>query len=99
MMIMDGSKMSRTEYDIKAIMYPAYFTPHKLCNIRGIKISINPDYHSIMQADPDNKFNGANMGPIWVLPAPDGPHFGPMNLAIRGPISYKVWNSAVGYPS
>ena len=23
------------------------------------------------------------MGPTWVLSAPDGPHFGPMNLAIR----------------
>ena len=23
------------------------------------------------------------MGPIWVLSAPDGPHVGPMNLAIR----------------
>ena len=32
---------------------------------------------------PDNKFHGANMGPTWVLPAPDGPHIGPMNLAIR----------------
>ena len=26
------------------------------------------------------------MGPIWVLSAPDGPHVGPMNLAIRGMI-------------
>ena len=26
--------------------------------------------------------HGANMGSIWVLPAPDGPHVGPMNLAI-----------------
>ena len=23
---------------------------------------------------PDNKFHGANMGPTWVLTAPDGPH-------------------------
>ena len=29
------------------------------------------------------KFRGANMGPTWVLSAPDGPHVGPMNLAIR----------------
>ena len=35
LMIMVGSKMSKTEYDLKAIMYPAYDTPHKLCNIRG----------------------------------------------------------------
>ena len=35
------------------------------------------------QSNPDNKVHGANMGPTWVLSAPDGPHVGPMNLAIR----------------
>ena len=34
--------------------------------------------------DPDNKVHGAYLGPTWVLSAPDGPHVGPMNLAIRG---------------
>ena len=33
---------------------------------------------------PDSKVHGANMWPIWVLSAPDEPHVGPMNLAIRG---------------
>ena len=33
---------------------------------------------------PDNQVHGANMGPALVLLAPDGPHFGPMNLAMRG---------------
>ena len=33
--------------------------------------------------NPDSKVHGANMGPTWVLSAPDGPHIGPMNLAIR----------------
>ena len=32
---------------------------------------------------PRSKVHGANMGPTWVLSAPDGPHVGPMNLAIR----------------
>ena len=32
---------------------------------------------------PDNKVHGTNMGPTWVLSAPDGPHVGSMNLAIR----------------
>ena len=27
--------------------------------------------------------HGANMGPTWVLSAPDGPHVGPMSLVIR----------------
>ena len=33
---------------------------------------------------PDCKVHWANMGPTWVLSAPDWPHVGPMNLAIRG---------------
>ena len=33
--------------------------------------------------NPDSKVHGVNMGPNWVLSAPDGPHVGPMNLAIR----------------
>ena len=27
------------------------------------------------------------MGPTWVLSAPDGPHAGPMDIALRYPIS------------
>ena len=34
---------------------------------------------------PDSKIHGTNMGPTWVLAAPDGPHVGPMNPAIRVP--------------
>ena len=37
---------------------------------------------------PDNKFHGANMGPTWVMSAPDGLHVVPMNLAIR---VHDVW--------
>ena len=33
--------------------------------------------------NPDSKVHGANIRPTWVLLAPDGPHVGPMNLAIR----------------
>ena len=43
------------------------------------------DYHIFYKAScySDSKIHGANMGPTWVLSAPDGPHVGPMNLAIR----------------
>ena len=34
---------------------------------------------------PDSKVHGANVGPTWVLSAPDGPHVGPMNIATRAP--------------
>ena len=49
---------------------------------------MSPDYLVIQDtrssaAIPDSKVHGANMGPTWVLLAPDGPHVGPMNLAIR----------------
>ena len=30
----------------------------------------------------DSKVRGANMGPTWVLPAPEEPHIDPMNLVI-----------------
>ena len=36
---------------------------------------------------PDSKAHGVNMGPTWVLSAPDEPHVGPMNLSIRVTIS------------
>ena len=32
---------------------------------------------------PDSKVHGANMESTWVLSDPDGPHVGPMYLAIR----------------
>ena len=38
---------------------------------------------SYMQSYPDSKVHGANMGLTWVLSAPDGPHVGLMNLAIK----------------
>ena len=41
------------------------------------------DGMSSKQTNPDSKVHGANMGPTWVLSAPDGPHVVPMNLAIR----------------
>ena len=37
----------------------------------------------IQNSCPDSKVLGANMGPTWVLSDPDGPHVGPINLAIR----------------
>ena len=39
---------------------------------------------------PDSKVHGANMGPTWVLSAPDGSHVGPMNLAVRDDIEFQI---------
>ena len=62
----------------------------------GHKLSI------ITLLDPDNKVHGANIGPTWVLSAPDRPHVGPMNLAIRAVgsrptimvLSWNVYNNS-----
>ena len=35
------------------------------------------------KTNPHSKVYGTTMGPTWVLTTPDGPHIGPMNLAIR----------------
>ena len=37
----------------------------------------------IVSQNPDNKIHWANIGPTWVLSAPDGPYVGPMNLVTR----------------
>ena len=53
-------------------------------------VSISSDVQMLQASEalnphviPENKVHGANMGPTWVLSAPDGPHAGPMSLAIR----------------
>ena len=44
---------------------------------------------------PDSKVHRANMGPTWVLSAPDGPHVGPINLAIRTESSSRTLNDGL----
>ena len=48
-------------------------------------VPVNPLIQFITKLSPDGKVHGANMGPTWVLSAPDGPHVGPIYLGI------KVW--------
>ena len=48
-----------------------------------VNLNITDNIVTIVVITPDNKVHGANMGPTWVLSAPDGPHVGQMNLAIR----------------
>ena len=58
--------------------------PFLFCGVFVGDISAN----SLRSSDaPGSKVHGANMGPTWVLSAPDGPHVGPMNLAIRGRVA------------
>ena len=48
---------------------------------------------------PDSKVNGANMVPTWVLSAPDGPHVGAMNLAIRDILHAGLLHCHSNHPS
>ena len=43
-----------------------------------------------LQRFPDSDNHGTNTGPTWVLSAPDGPHVGPMNLAIWVSLMWRV---------
>ena len=51
-------------------------------SIRVMPISFSVLLFHTQEVVPDSKVHGANMGPTWVLSAPDGPHVGPMNFAI-----------------
>ena len=57
-----------------------YCTPSWRTNVHHCK--------SLMQISrenyPDSKVHGADMGPTWVLSAPDGPHIGPNEPCYRG---------------
>ena len=59
-------------WQLSEIMLPTRSSV-ELCNIKHV-----------WKTDPDSKVHGVNMGPTWVLSAQDGPHVGPMNLAIGG---------------
>ena len=64
--------------------WPLWWTFVSSCH--GIKyirlLNIQTKVRSIVYF-PVSKVHGANMGPTWVLSAPEGPHVGPMNFAIR----------------
>ena len=56
-------------------------TPQRANNTEMVSMSCR-DY-VLLDHFPDSKVHGTNVGAPWVLSAPDGPHVGPMNLAIR----------------
>ena len=54
-------------------------TQKKHRGVRDNMLAISDPHDSY----PDIKVHKTNMGPTWVLSDTDGPHIGPMNLAIR----------------
>ena len=65
------------------LLYP--FQLKEFTEWANIVLSCKIRYHknSFRKLVPYSKVHGVNMGPTWVLSAPDGPRVGPMNLAIR----------------
>ena len=57
--------------------FPGELSQYGGCRCRGILC------WGVISTYPDSKVRGANMGPIWVLSAPDGPHVDHKNFAIR----------------
>ena len=55
--------------------------------------------HIVQGSYPDSKVHGANMGPIRGRQDPDGPHVGPMNLAIGvGALDVSESDAKYGHP-
>ena len=67
-----SSSLSRS--DSKSIKIYIYFKSY---------IQLGRKTYLLLCINPDSKVHGASMGPTWALSVPDGPHVGPMNLAIR----------------
>ena len=66
-----------------SIKVPHYFLPAVLTYKVPVISECGKRFHNITLSQeriPDSKAHGANMGPIWDLSAPHGPHVGPMNL-------------------
>ena len=55
----------------------------KIKMIHDIAADYEVPWHAGDYNIPDSKVPGANMGPTWALSAPDGPHVGPLNFAMR----------------
>ena len=75
--------ISHYHQDQCIILMAYYKTDIVTVNVLQIPQSCTSISSRIRQSLPDSKGHGAKMGPTWVLSAPDGPHVGLMNLAIR----------------
>ena len=61
-------------------MKPSSIYPYPVKHLISL---LRREYDNMNWVIPDSKVHGANMGPTWVLSAPDGSRVSPMNLAIR----------------
>ena len=82
-------------YEDFSANYVSWWTGHRMNNIASRRrfniVGCCNNY-------PASKVHGANMGPTWVLSAPDGPNVGPMNVAIRVVQYNMIMNTALQWP-
>ena len=93
-MLVAGSEMSKTEYDLKAIMYFAHDTTHRLCNIRGnwniqqpslppnILFSVNSNRREKSSCFHDDVIKWKHFPRYW--PFGRGIHRSPVNSSHKG---------------
>ena len=62
------------------ITYMKHYRPDKIAYWRWYQPLIAGTRLGHIQAFPDSKVHGADMGTIWGRQDPDGPHVGPMNF-------------------
>ena len=74
-------------------------TKWKPCTFFRSHIFIYPNRYFVMIGSPDSKVHGANMGPTWVLSAPDGRHVGPMNVTIRVAVCCCIYSRILSFLS
>ena len=82
----DSNKMCTSKIAKENKSSTSCIVPHRRCQVvvTTINWASNADMIKIIvgytcpEQLPDSKVHGANLGPTWVLAAPDGPHVGPM---------------------
>ena len=97
----------RTTWECVYMVYPPNPALHKtLTKVDQIIKLTSPDRWGVLFLLPlgcffeysDSNVHGVNMGPSWILSAPDGPHVAPRNLAIifmlptNKPLNPFVWS-------
>ena len=73
-------------YDIESLGGMEMLLSSTRVNINNVPRSSDAEWQIIQTSNytiPNSKVHGANMGPTWVLSAPDGSHVGPTNPAIK----------------
>ena len=65
-----------------------YLIKHILKMLYSTEIYMSQITKCVLHSNPDSKAHEANMGPTWVLSAPDGPNVGRIYVGVQGMAEY-----------